>query len=129
LRVATQTTGHDTATVGLFIDAGSRFETDESSGAANFVEHLVFKGTQNKTQAQIEAEFEKLGAEVGGYTARETTVRLFCMSFSRLCGTGLRTVWRRWRNLSSIFYMVCGFWRLIRAAFCFFFVNISYINA
>ena len=36
--------GHgDTATVGVWIDAGSRYETDENNGAAHFLEHMAFK--------------------------------------------------------------------------------------
>lgn len=32
-----------TATVGVFIDAGSRAETDKTNGTAHFLEHLAFK--------------------------------------------------------------------------------------
>lgn len=34
-----------TATVGVWIDAGSRYETDASNGTAHFLEHMAFKGT------------------------------------------------------------------------------------
>ena len=46
LRVATESTPHaGSATVGVWIDAGSRFETDATNGTAHFLEHLAFKGT------------------------------------------------------------------------------------
>lgn len=46
LRVATEATPHaGSATVGVWIDAGSRFETDATNGTAHFLEHLAFKGT------------------------------------------------------------------------------------
>ena len=46
LRVATETTPYaSTATVGVWIDAGSRFETASTNGTAHFLEHLAFKGT------------------------------------------------------------------------------------
>jgi len=36
--------GHgQTATVGVFIDAGSRYETAENNGTAHFLEHMTFK--------------------------------------------------------------------------------------
>lgn len=36
--------GHgETATVGIFVDAGSRDEVDANSGTAHFLEHLAFK--------------------------------------------------------------------------------------
>lgn len=32
-----------TATVGIWLDAGSRFETKENNGVAHFLEHMIFK--------------------------------------------------------------------------------------
>lgn len=43
LRVATENTGIPTATVGLWIDAGSRYETAQNNGVAHFLEHMAFK--------------------------------------------------------------------------------------
>lgn len=36
----------ETSTVGIYIDAGSRYETDANNGVAHFLEHLIFKGTK-----------------------------------------------------------------------------------
>ena len=36
----------ETATVGVWIDAGSRYETADNNGAAHFLEHMAFKGTK-----------------------------------------------------------------------------------
>lgn len=47
LRVATEHQSlAKTATVGVWIDAGSRFESDKTNGAAHFLEHMFFKGTK-----------------------------------------------------------------------------------
>lgn len=43
MRVATEDAGAPTATVGLWIDTGSRFETDANNGVAHFLEHMAFK--------------------------------------------------------------------------------------
>lgn len=43
MRIATEDSGAPTATVGLWIDSGSRFETDENNGVAHFMEHMAFK--------------------------------------------------------------------------------------
>lgn len=43
LKVATEDSGAPTATVGLWIDAGSRWETEETNGVAHFLEHMAFK--------------------------------------------------------------------------------------
>jgi len=71
LRIASKDTGGEVCTVGMWIDAGSRCETPANNGVSNFVEHMLFKGTQNKTQAQVEAQIEGLGAQFGAHTSRE----------------------------------------------------------
>lgn len=43
MRVATENLGGETATVGVWIDAGSRFEDDKTNGTAHFLEHMAFK--------------------------------------------------------------------------------------
>lgn len=43
MRVASEDSGAATATVGLWIDSGSRYETDENNGVAHFMEHMAFK--------------------------------------------------------------------------------------
>jgi processing peptidase subunit beta len=43
IRVATEDSGIPTATVGLWIDTGSRFENDDNNGVAHFLEHMAFK--------------------------------------------------------------------------------------
>merc|ERR1711877_65093 len=63
-----------TSTVGVWIDAGSRAETDRTNGTAHFLEHLAFKGTQKRTQNQLELEIENMGGHLNAYTSRENTV-------------------------------------------------------
>lgn len=62
------------ATVGVFVDAGSRAENIQNNGTAHFLEHLAFKGTQNRTQHGIELEIENIGSHLNAYTSRENTV-------------------------------------------------------
>ncbi|KAG6503911.1 hypothetical protein ZIOFF_036235 [Zingiber officinale] len=74
LRVATESTlASRTATVGVWIDAGSRFETDETNGTAHFLEHMIFKGTESRTVRQLEEEIENMGGHLNAYTSREQT--------------------------------------------------------
>ncbi|KAF2753151.1 mitochondrial processing peptidase beta subunit [Pseudovirgaria hyperparasitica] len=70
-----------TSTVGVWIDAGSRAETDKTNGTAHFLEHLAFKGTQKRTQQQLELEIENMGGHLNAYTSRENTV-YFAKSFN-----------------------------------------------
>ncbi|MCI4375381.1 hypothetical protein PGIGA_G00108900 [Pangasianodon gigas] len=73
LRVASETTGHGTCTVGLWINVGSRYESEKNNGAGFFLEHLAFKGTKKHTQAALEQAVESMGAHLSGYTSREHT--------------------------------------------------------
>mmetsp|Transcript_550 Transcript_550/g.811 ORF Transcript_550/g.811 Transcript_550/m.811 type:complete len:463 (+) Transcript_550:32-1420(+) len=74
VRVASETAHGETATVGVWIDAGSRYETEKNNGAAHFLEHMAFKGTKTRTQKQLEIEIENMGAHLNAYTSREQTV-------------------------------------------------------
>jgi len=75
LTVATEAHPHaQTATVGVWIDAGSRAETDKTNGTAHFLEHMAFKGTKSRSQHALELEVENLGAHLNAYTSREQTV-------------------------------------------------------
>ncbi|RYH25816.1 insulinase family protein [archaeon] len=60
--------------MGVWIDAGSRYETSQNNGAAHFLEHMAFKGTKNRTQVQLEKEIENMGGHLNAYTSREQTV-------------------------------------------------------
>ena len=74
LRVASESNlSAQTATVGVWIDAGSRFETASTNGTAHFLEHMIFKGTKRRTRRQLEEEVENMGGHLNAYTSREQT--------------------------------------------------------
>ncbi|XP_063718453.1 mitochondrial-processing peptidase subunit beta-like [Symsagittifera roscoffensis] len=74
LRVVTEDLGGLSACIGLWIDAGSRYETSRNNGVAHFLEHLIFKGTQKRSQYDLEIEVENMGIQLNAYTSREQTV-------------------------------------------------------
>jgi processing peptidase subunit beta len=74
LRVASEANGGETATVGVWIETGSRYESDANNGVAHFLEHMAFKGTSKRSQLQLETEVENMGAHLNAYTSREQTV-------------------------------------------------------
>ncbi|GMS96139.1 hypothetical protein PENTCL1PPCAC_18314, partial [Pristionchus entomophagus] len=74
MRVATENTNMPTATIGVFIDAGSRYEHEINNGTAHFLEHMAFKGTARRTRYDLELEVENMGAHLNAYTSREQTV-------------------------------------------------------
>jgi len=89
LTIATEANSHaQTATVGVWIDAGSRAETDATNGTAHFLEHMAFKGTNRRTQQALELEVENLGAHLNAYTSREQTV-YYAKCFRKDVGTSV----------------------------------------
>ena len=63
-----------TATVGIWLDAGSRFENEKNNGTAHFLEHMAFKGTKSRSQVELETLIENMGGHLNAYTSREQTV-------------------------------------------------------
>lgn len=53
MRVASEDSGLETCTVGVWIDAGSRYEKESTNGVAHFLEHMAFKGTTKRSQTQL----------------------------------------------------------------------------
>jgi len=72
--VATEEQAIETATVGLWINTGSMYETEKNNGVAHFLEHMAFKGTSKRSQKALELEVENIGASLNAYTSREQTV-------------------------------------------------------
>ena len=63
----------NTVTVGIFINAGSRQET-EAFGIAHFLEHMTFKGTLKKTSEKLMIELDSIGANYNAMTGHEFTL-------------------------------------------------------
>jgi len=60
-------------TVGIWVENGSRYETDAQAGISHFLEHLFFKGTSRRSAAQIAQEVEALGGVLNAFTGKEET--------------------------------------------------------
>ena len=61
------------ASVGVWVNVGSRDESPAMSGASHFLEHLLFKGTKRRTALDISAEIEAVGGETNAFTTKEYT--------------------------------------------------------
>jgi predicted Zn-dependent peptidase len=57
--------------VGIWIGTGSREETDEESGISHFIEHMVFKGTKNRSAEQIARSVDSIGGGLDAFTSKE----------------------------------------------------------
>ncbi len=74
LRVATVTMPSvQTASVGVWVDAGARHERPEVNGVAHMLEHMAFKGTDRRSARVIAEEIESVGGQLNAYTSRENT--------------------------------------------------------
>ncbi|MDQ6962326.1 MAG: pitrilysin family protein [Mariprofundaceae bacterium] len=62
-----------TVSLGIFIDTGSRDETEQEAGIAHALEHMLFKGTQHLSAPQLNQAFDNLGGQVNAFTGRERT--------------------------------------------------------
>lgn len=65
--------GARSAALGFFVGVGSRHEAAEENGSAHFIEHMLFKGTQTRSAAQLARDMDALGGQFNAYTTKEHT--------------------------------------------------------
>ena len=63
----------ESASIGLWIRAGGRYETSSLSGVSHFIEHLLFKGTRTRTCEELKQAIEGVGGSLNAFTAEEFT--------------------------------------------------------
>jgi predicted Zn-dependent peptidase len=74
LRVVTeQMAGVRSASIGVWVGVGSRDETPRLHGCSHFLEHLLFKGTRDRSALDISVELDTVGGDVNAFTAKEYT--------------------------------------------------------
>ncbi|NIO10510.1 MAG: insulinase family protein [Deltaproteobacteria bacterium] len=61
------------ASLGIWVENGSRHETEKQSGISHFIEHLLFKGTERRSAARIAEEMDSVGGVLNAFTGKETT--------------------------------------------------------
>lgn len=61
------------ASVDIWVEAGSRYESPAEQGISHFTEHMLFKGTGRRTARQISEEIDGLGGALNAYTTRAYT--------------------------------------------------------
>jgi len=61
------------ATVGFWVDAGSRDEEPQEAGASHFLEHLLFKGTSTRSAREIAEAVDAVGGDMNAFTTKEYT--------------------------------------------------------
>lgn len=71
VRVVYQKSQSFVAHMGVFIQAGSRYEGENEEGLAHFLEHCIFKGTKNRAAIDIFSDLDSVGGELNAYTTKE----------------------------------------------------------
>jgi predicted Zn-dependent peptidase len=59
------------ASIGIWLQTGSRDEEAESNGISHFIEHMVFKGTKHRTAEEIARQVDSIGGNMDAFTAKE----------------------------------------------------------
>lgn len=60
-------------TIGIWVLAGSRNETEQNNGISHFLEHMFFKGTKTKSAQDIAEAFDSIGGHINAFTSKEYT--------------------------------------------------------
>jgi predicted Zn-dependent peptidase len=74
LRIVTDRMAHlETASIGVFVGAGSRHEQVSEHGLSHLLEHMAFKGTRRRSARDIAEEIEMVGGDLNAATSTEHT--------------------------------------------------------
>jgi predicted Zn-dependent peptidase len=74
IRVVTQEMlDHRSVSLGIWVENGSRHEARHENGISHFIEHLLFKGTERRSAAQIAEEMDAVGGVLNAFTSKEHT--------------------------------------------------------
>ena len=60
-------------TAGIWVNTGSVAEDENLAGVSHFLEHMLFKGTQNRTAKEIGEIMENVGGQMNAFTSKEHT--------------------------------------------------------
>ncbi len=74
VRVITEYIPHvRSVSVGFWVEAGSIHETTENNGITHFIEHMLFKGTNNRNAKEIAEAIDNIGGQLNAFTGKECT--------------------------------------------------------
>jgi len=59
--------------IGIWVKAGAVDEDPKYAGISHFIEHMMFKGTENRTAREIAADIDKIGGQINAFTGKEAT--------------------------------------------------------
>lgn len=59
--------------LGIYVDCGSAYENESNNGISHMIEHMMFKGTTNRSAKELARETALLGDDMNAYTSKELT--------------------------------------------------------
>ena len=65
--------GVRSAALGIWVTTGSREEKASESGAAHFIEHMLFKGTPTCSAGELAKRMDAIGGQINAFTTKELT--------------------------------------------------------
>jgi len=71
--IAETNTAAASTAIGFMVKTGARDESPEVAGVSHFLEHMMFKGTARRTSADVNREFDEMGAKNNAFTSNEVT--------------------------------------------------------
>ncbi|KAJ6356131.1 hypothetical protein OIU78_004274, partial [Salix suchowensis] len=71
LRIASETSPNPVASIGLYVDCGSIYESPATFGATHLLERMAFKSTRNRSHLRVVREVEAIGGSVQSSASRE----------------------------------------------------------
>jgi predicted Zn-dependent peptidase len=72
IKVITEAIAHvRSVSVGIWVASGSRRESAEQNGVSHFIEHMLFKGTSNRSAEEIARSVDSIGGNLDAFTAKE----------------------------------------------------------
>lgn len=74
IRIVAEEIKHvNSVSIGIWVRSGSRYENTQNNGVSHFIEHMLFKGTKNRTAKEIAGSIDKIGGQLNAFTTKECT--------------------------------------------------------
>jgi predicted Zn-dependent peptidase len=74
VRIISERVEHlSSVSLGIWVNAGSRDELEQENGISHFIEHMIFRGTANRSNLQIAKELDAIGGMSNAFTGKENT--------------------------------------------------------
>ena len=74
IRIAMEEITHvQSVSIGIWVKAGAVDENNNVSGISHYIEHMLFKGTNDRNAKQIAEDVDKIGGQINAFTGKEAT--------------------------------------------------------